>query len=151
MANWEWVTRIHRSIYRWSGGRVGARLWGLDMLLLTTTGRRSGQPRTLPLACFRHGPDLVVVASNNGQDHHPAWWLNLRERPEAEVQLGTRSWRVRGELAGPGERATLWPWLLQQNPMYATYEKRTTREIPVVLLRPIDPSRAGPGATPQRS
>ena len=80
MANWAWVTKVHRAIYQKTDGRVGARLAGLPMCLLTTVGRKSGLPRTLPLACFPDGDDLIIVASNNGQEHDPAWWLNLRER-----------------------------------------------------------------------
>ena len=135
MANWEWVTRIHRAIYRGSGGRIGRRLAGLDMLLLTTTGRRSGQPRTLPLACFPDGDDWIVVASNGGQDHPPAWWLNLQARPDALVQLGRERRAVRAQLATGAERERLWPELKRRNPAYARYERKTSREIPVVILR----------------
>jgi deazaflavin-dependent oxidoreductase (nitroreductase family) len=105
------------------------------MLLLTTTGRKSGRQYTTPLACFSDADDLVVVASNNGQDHHPAWWLNLEHTPEAEVRYGRERLRVRAELATGDERARLWPWLQQQNPPYVRYEKLTKREIPVVVLK----------------
>ena len=135
MANWSWFTRLHRAVYEKSGGRLMARLAGIDMLLLTTTGRRSGQPRTLPLACFRDGDDLVIVGSNNGQDHPPAWWLNLQANPEARVRLGSETFDVRAERATGEEHARLWPWLKQQNPQYARYERKTRREIPVVVLK----------------
>jgi len=135
--NWSVVTRLHRALYRKTGGRIGARLAGMDMLLLTTTGRKSGAPRTLPLACFRDGEQLVIAGTNNGQDHHPAWWLNLEANPQAEVQLGADTFRARAERATGAERERLWPWLKQQNPAYQRYEKRTTREIPVVVLRRI--------------
>jgi deazaflavin-dependent oxidoreductase (nitroreductase family) len=121
-------------VYEGSGGRLMTRLMGLDMLLLTTRGRKSGLPRTLPLACFRDGDRLVVVGSNNGQDHHPAWWLNLAARPEASVRFGRERFRVRAELATGAERERLWSWLVKQNPMYARYAERTSREIPVVVL-----------------
>lgn len=134
MANWEWVTRAHRAIYRATGGRVGARLAGMDMLLLTVRGRKSGRPFTVPLACFADGDDRIVVASNNGQDRDPAWWRNLAANPDAEVELGRERWKVRGRLADPQQRARLWPELVRQNPMYARYERRTAREIPVVVL-----------------
>ena len=138
MASWNWFGRIHQSVYEKTGGRIGARMAGIEMLLLTTTGRRSGRPRTLPLACFPDGNDLVVVASNSGQAHDPAWWLNLREKPEAEVRLGRQRFRVRAALATPEERERLWPQLKQHNRSYARYERITSREIPVVVLRRID-------------
>jgi deazaflavin-dependent oxidoreductase (nitroreductase family) len=135
MANWAWVTKIHRAIYRKTDGRVGARLAGMPMCLLTTVGRKSGLPRTLPLACFPYGDDIIVVASNNGQNHDPAWWLNLRDHPEAEVQLGRERHRMTASRATPEEHARLWPWLKQRNLAYARYDGRTEREIPIVILR----------------
>ena len=135
MANWAWFTKIHRAVYQKTDGRIGARLAGLPMCLLTTVGRKSGLPRTLPLACFPDGDDLIVVASNNGQDHDPAWWLNLLQQPDAEVQLGRERRRVTAARATAEERARLWPWLMQRNPAYARYDGRTEREIPIVILR----------------
>jgi len=135
MANWAWFTRLHRWAYEKSGGRLMSRLAGLDMLLLTTTGRRSGLERTLPLACFEHGDALIVVGSNNGQARDPAWWKNLQANPEARVRFGREEFPVRAELARGSERERLWEWLKQRNPLYARYERRTSREIPVVVLR----------------
>jgi deazaflavin-dependent oxidoreductase (nitroreductase family) len=135
VANWEWFSRLHRAVYEKSGGRLMARLAGIDMCLLTTTGRKSGLPRTQPLACFPRGRNLVVVASNNGQDHDPAWWKNLEANPEAQVRFGRESFRVRAARAQGAERAELWPWLVKQNPLYARYAKKTRREIPVVVLK----------------
>ena len=71
MANWAWVTKWHTRVYRGTDGRVGARLAGIPMCLLTTVGRKSGLPRSLPLACFERDGSWIVVASNNGQDHDP--------------------------------------------------------------------------------
>ena len=144
MANWEWFTKVHRCVYRRSGGRLMARLAGIDMLLLTTQGRRSGLPRTTPLACFRDGEDLVVVASNNGQAHDPAWWRNLEERPQAEVQLGAERFAVRARRASGAERERLWPWLVQRNRAYARYAHKTSREIPVVVLERTRGGEAAP-------
>lgn len=135
MANWSWFTKLHRAVYEKSDGRLMARLVGIDMLLLTTTGRKSGEPRTLPLACFRDGDDLVVVGSNNGQDRPPAWWLNLQAKPEARIRFGREVFDVRAERATGAEHERLWPWLKQQNLQYAKYERRTDREIPVVVLK----------------
>lgn len=136
MANWGWFSRIHRTVYEATGGRLGARLGWLPMLLLTTTGRRTGREHTVPLAYFEDGDDLVVVASNGGSDRPPAWWLNLERTPEARVRVGRRELSVRASLATPDERARLWPRLKNVNPPYARYERMTQREIPVVLLRP---------------
>jgi deazaflavin-dependent oxidoreductase (nitroreductase family) len=140
MANWSLVTRMHRGIYRATSGRLGARLAGLDMLLLTTRGRKTGEPRTVPLACFPDGENRVVVASNNGQDADPGWWLNLLAEPQAEVTLGPETWPVCAALADPDERDRLWPELKRTNPAYSRYEKKTQREIPVVILRPLAPA-----------
>ncbi len=138
MANYEWFTKLHRALYRRTGGRLGSRMMGLDMLLLTTIGRNSGRERTIPLACFPNDGDLVVVASNNGQDHHPAWWRNLEKNPDAHVRFGREQYRVRAIRARGEERNRLWPWVKQLNSRYAEYEKMTSREIPVVVLRRVE-------------
>ena len=139
MANYEWFTKFHRALYRRTGGRLGSRMMGLDMLLLTTTGRKSGLQRTIPLACFPNGDDWVVVASNNGQDHDPAWWRNLEKSPDAKVHFGREQHRVRGIRAQGEERDRLWSWVKQLNSRYVEYEKKAAREIPVVILRRVTP------------
>lgn len=138
MPNIRWllalITRVHRLVYRASGGRLGARLGGNPMLLLTTTGRKSGQPRTTPLLYVPDGPRWLVVASNAGDDRPPAWWLNLVANAEAEIQVGPDHHRVRAHTAGPEEREELWPRVLAAYAEYAEYEKRTARPIPLVVL-----------------
>lgn len=134
MANWEWFTKLHRAVYRKTGGRIGARIGGTDMLLLTTTGRKTGLERTIPLACYPRGDDIVIVASNNGQDRHPGWWLNLQKNPDAKVRFGREDRRMRAREATGEERDRLWPWLVEQMPRYAQYEQKTSRLIPVVVL-----------------
>ncbi len=94
MASWQWFGNAHRAIYRMTKGRIGASLAGRPMLLLTTTGRKSGEPRTTPLSYLRDGDDCVVVASNNGGDRHPAWWLNLDASSGARVEVGSEGWAV---------------------------------------------------------
>lgn len=146
---WKYVGDVHRWVYEKSGGRLGRRLAGLDMVLLTTTGRKSGAKRTLPLAAYRvregvreavrdgdgAGDDWVVVASNGGQDTHPAWFLNLRAHPEVEVRAGREHYRARAFVADPAQAERLWPRLVEYNPMWGGYRERTEREIPLVVLR----------------
>ena len=105
------------------------------MLLLTTTGRKSGEPRTTPLSYLRDGDDCVIVASNNGADRHPAWWLNLEASLKAQIKVGREHWSVDALVAGANEYARLWPLLLDYNPQYAGYKAKTDRNIPVVILR----------------
>jgi len=136
MANWQWFGRLHRGVYRATGGRIGGRLVGLDMLLLTTTGRKSGLPRTTPMPFYRDGERLVIVGSNGGADVDPLWWRNLQASPVGEVEIGRERLTVRAELASTEERARLWPVLSKWNPNYRRYASKTRREIPVVLLTP---------------
>ena len=145
MGSWDWVGRVHRRVYEATGGRLGARLAGLDMCLLTTTGRRSRQLRTTPLSCFPRGGAVVVVASNGGQDRHPAWWLNLQRDPHGRVRVGREEWAIRAREATASERSDLWPWLVKSNPPYAKYQERTEREIPVVMLERLAPGEPGAG------
>lgn len=106
----------------------------MPVLLLTTTGRRSGRARTTPLTYFESGTDLVVVASNGGEDSPPAWWLNLGSDPRATVTIGARSQRVAARAATDEEYAALWPTITSTHPGYAAYACRTTRPIPVMIL-----------------
>lgn len=129
--------RLHTFWYRMTGGLIGA--WaGGPALLLTTTGRRSGKPRTLPLLYLETGRGYALVASFAGADHHPAWYLNLVANPEVEIQVGARRLRARAQTADPERRAELWPRLLELYGGYATYQERTARAIPVVELLPED-------------
>ncbi|MEE9285384.1 MAG: nitroreductase family deazaflavin-dependent oxidoreductase [Dehalococcoidia bacterium] len=126
--------RFHALVYRLSRGRLLARLSGNDMLLLTTTGRKSGKPRTLPLLFVKDGDRYVVVASFGGAPRHPAWYLNLVSNPAVAVQVRSRKILARAETAGPEDRARLWPQVVAAYAAYDEYQKRTTREIPLVLL-----------------
>ena len=128
------ITRAHRTLYRLSGGRVGGNLTGIRVLLLTTTGRRSGLERVAPLLYVEAEKGFVVVASNAGDDRDPAWWRNLESRPEAIVQAGRESFAVRARRAASDEEAVLWPLLVAAYRPYARYRERTRRAIPVVIL-----------------
>jgi deazaflavin-dependent oxidoreductase (nitroreductase family) len=137
MASWQWFGRLHRAIYQMTNGKIGASLVGRPMLLLTTTGRRSGEPRTTPLSYLKDGENCVIVASNNGSDRDPAWWLNLDANPEARVTIGQTTHPVRMQRATGAELARLWPLLVDYNPQYAGYKNKTDRTIPVVILSPL--------------
>lgn len=132
----KWATKLHTSVFRATAGRVGNRIAGGPVLLLNATGRKSGERRTTPLLYLRDGDRYVLVASNGGAPKHPAWWLNLRANPEATVEVDGRSVPVTAEEADPEEKARLWPMLVEMYPGYENYQKKTDREIPVVLLRP---------------
>lgn len=130
------ATKLHSFVYRATNGRVGGRMAGGPVLLLTTTGRKSGREHTVPLFYLNDGEDMAVVASNGGTASHPAWWLNLKANPEATVEVGNREVRVRAEEAGPEEKERLWPKFVEMYGSYEDYRRRTDREIPVVFLRP---------------
>ena len=128
---------MHRFIYRVSGGRLFPTSGGkMPVLLLTTTGRKTGQPRTWPLNYLRDGVDLVLVASNCGRDYHAAWYLDLLAQPNAIAQIGSKRIPVTARVASPEERARLWPTLKKLEPLYAASEQGTPREIPVLFLTP---------------
>ena len=128
--------RIHPHLYRWSGGRIGGRLQGMPVLLLHTTGRRSGEPRTNALTYFPKGVSFMVVASFLGEPRNPAWLLNLRTRADAEVLVGRARIPVRAREATGAEREQLWSEVISKAPDYAEYQSRTERKIPIVVLDP---------------
>jgi len=127
---------VHRGVYRASGGRLGGRIWGLSILLLTTTGRKTGRLRTTPLCFLPDGRNLVVVASNGGLPWFPAWWLNLRAHPQATVRVGRVTKAVVARPAAAEERARLWAAITTIAPGYLGYERRAPREIPLAILQP---------------
>ncbi len=134
-----WLTTLHTLAYRLSGGRIGATLLGMPMLLLTTVGRRSGTLRTAPLLYLPVDQVFLLVGSNGGARYHPTWWLNLLSYPEALVQIGPVRGRVQAREATPAERSRFWPLLLRVYPTYDQYQARTDRPIPVIVLQPLDP------------
>jgi deazaflavin-dependent oxidoreductase (nitroreductase family) len=134
---WKPTGRVHGWVYRKTGGRIGHRAGHITHLLLTTIGRKSGEPRTVTLTYMADGDSYVLVASNGGADRHPVWWLNLQKNPRAQVQVGNRTLAVEAVEAEGVERTRLWAQLKQYNPFYAQYEQITDRRIPVVILRPL--------------
>lgn len=124
---------VHTLWYRGTGGLVGGWLGG-PILLLTTTGRKSGVSRTLPLLYLKTDRGYALVASYGGSDRHPAWYLNLDAEPRVKIQVGPRRFVGRAETVGPERRAELWPKLVALYSGYESYQSRTEREIPVVEI-----------------
>lgn len=140
-----WVSRalprlsavLHREVLRRSGGRIAATKRGIPVGLLTTTGRRSGQPRTVPLMFLPDGDAALVVAANSGQDRAPAWLGNLRSCPEAAFRRpGEAERAVRARVLDAGERARRWPELVRHNPLWGVFGSSTDRVLEVVALEP---------------
>jgi deazaflavin-dependent oxidoreductase (nitroreductase family) len=133
------VSALHRAILRVSRGHFGWNLAGMPVLALTTVGRTTGRPRTVLLTSpLEAGNELVIVASRGGDDHHPAWYLNIERNPSVEVRFQGRTnecWQAR--IASPAERSVLWPRVAAKHAGYARYQAKTRREIPLVLLGPV--------------
>jgi len=125
----------HVRRYRETGGEVG-HTWrkGSKILLLTTKGRKTGEPRTTPLIYESDGDRYVIVASKGGAPQHPGWYRNLAQDPDVEVQVKDDVFRARAQTAEGDERERLWKLAAQQWPDYDAYQQRTDREIPVVVL-----------------
>jgi deazaflavin-dependent oxidoreductase (nitroreductase family) len=131
------MSRLNTWIYRWSGGKLGAKFMrGAPVFLLVTKGRKTGEPRTAPLIYLKDGDDYILVASKGGMSHHPAWYLNLEANPECEVEIGRRRHPMRARRVSDEEKAALWPRLLAIYPDYDDYQARTERNIPVLRLSP---------------
>ncbi|HEY8812539.1 MAG TPA: nitroreductase family deazaflavin-dependent oxidoreductase [Candidatus Dormibacteraeota bacterium] len=128
---------LHQLVYDRSGGLIGHRLGSLKMLLLRTTGRKSGERRTAALLYLDDGQRYVVVGSKGGSDTPPAWLLNLEADPAVEVQVGTRRFPALARRATPAEHRGLWPKLTRLWPGYERYQSQTRRRIPLVILEPV--------------
>jgi deazaflavin-dependent oxidoreductase (nitroreductase family) len=130
------LAKVHVALYRLTGGRIGSRFKGrVPILLLTTTGRKTGKRRTAPLLYVRDGDSYAVVASAGGARQHPGWYLNLTSNPDVEVQVKGARLPARAETAGDADRARLWPRFTAVWPQYDDYQAKTSRRIPVVILR----------------
>ena len=126
----------HVDRYVATDGEEGHDWQGAQTLILTTTGRHSGEQRRNPLIYGRHGDDYLVVASMGGAPRHPAWYLNLDANPEVEIQVKADKNRAHARTANPEERAELWSIMTNEWPAYDRYQEKTGREIPVVVLQP---------------
>lgn len=133
---WRGLTELHTGIYKLSRGRIGGTSQGAPVLLLEHVGRKSGKERTNPLICTEDGHDLIVIASKGGIEKHPAWYLNLMANPETDVWWRGRKRRVRAREASGEERERLWQKMVGVYAPYADYQRRTDRQIPVIVLEP---------------
>ncbi len=132
--------RLNILIYRLTGGRLFNKTPGgnLKILLITTTGRKSGIQRTHPVMYYTDGKDFIVAATNSGNDKLPLWYLNLQASPNAVVQVGSLKTPVSAHEASGEERTRLWNILKEEQPVFKVYEKLTERTIPVVILRVVE-------------
>jgi deazaflavin-dependent oxidoreductase (nitroreductase family) len=134
---------VNTHTQRYLTGRKGGHEWrpGVYTLLLTTIGRRTGSKRRTPLIYGRDGDNFVIVGSVGGSAQHPSWYLNLSADPQVEVQVGTEQFPAVAHTAQGAERARLWEMMQEIWPYYGGYQRKTKREIPVVVLTPVDPAR----------
>jgi len=133
------LLRAHQIVYELSRGRIGERVGRVPMLLLHTTGRKTGRPRTAALLYYRDRDDYVVVGSKGGSDTPPAWLLNLKAIPDVGVQVGTRRLAANARVASDEQQRRLWPEVARLWPQYGRYQSQTRRRIPLVILRPLGP------------
>jgi len=133
----KWMSKINNFMYRRGGGEgLGSKFQGIPVALLTTTGRKTGEPRVSPLYFHRDGDTVVVAASKGGSDRHPMWYLNLKANPKVQVQIKKEVLDLTARDATDSERAKYWPKLVEMYPTYEDYQSWTDREIPLVICEP---------------
>ncbi|HWZ19475.1 MAG TPA: nitroreductase family deazaflavin-dependent oxidoreductase [Ktedonobacteraceae bacterium] len=132
------IFKILVFLYNVSGGRIGGKMGQVPVLLLTTVGRKSGKQRTLPLVYIMDGPAYVITASAGGADKNPGWFFNIRSNPQATIQVKDKHIKVTAEVAEGEKKSELWSRLVEVAPNFAGYQKRTSREIPMVILHPVE-------------
>ncbi len=137
------VLAVHQFVYEKSGGRIGERIGRSPMLLLRTTGRKTGRPRTAALLYHRDGDTYIVVGSKGGSDSPPAWLRNLEARSDVGVQVGTKRFPAQARVANAEERRRLWPEMTRLYPQYDRYQSQTQRLIPLVILAPASGEAGG--------
>jgi F420H(2)-dependent quinone reductase len=128
------------ALYRRTHGKFGGRVQGLPVLLLKTIGRKTGKERITPLGYFMDNDNYIITASNAGRDAFPGWFHNLRADPHVKIEIieiQDRQLEAEAEVATPEKRSTLWSQLISLSPAYAKYARKTSREIPLVILRPL--------------
>lgn len=134
------VTGFHRVVFRATKGRVAGRMFSMPVVLLTTTGRKSGRRReTMLTSPVQEDGRVVLVASYGGDARHPTWFLNLRDDPDVEIVMAGERRRMKARVADPEEKSRLWNQIVERYRGYGQYQKRTDRDIPVVILEPESP------------
>jgi deazaflavin-dependent oxidoreductase (nitroreductase family) len=131
-----WAGKLNVPVYRLSGGRIGGKVGRAPVLLLTTTGRKSGEPRTAPIVYLADGANVILINTNAGNAKIPAWSLNLKANPDAEVEVGRKRQPVRARIAAGEERADLWRKHIEQYAGFDDYQENLDREISVFVLEP---------------
>jgi len=126
--------RVHAWLWNLGGGKLGSTFGKLPLMMLTTTGRKTGRRRTTPVLYLQDETSFIVVASFGGNDMHPAWYLNLEQCPDAEVIVKGEHRRVSARKLSPDEKKVIWRRLVQLYPQFETYQQRTRREIPLMRL-----------------
>jgi deazaflavin-dependent oxidoreductase (nitroreductase family) len=129
---------VHRTLFEITNGKIGGRAGGMPAVKLETTGRKSGQRRTVMLTSpVQPEGDIALVASYGGDEKHPAWYLNLQADPNVTITMDGRTFDATARTATPEEKAELWPQITSEYKGYAGYQKRTDRDIPVVICTPV--------------
>jgi deazaflavin-dependent oxidoreductase (nitroreductase family) len=136
----KWMSRANTWIYRRSNGRLGGTFQKAPVALLTTTGRKTGEPRVSPLLYLREGDRVILGASRAGSDKHPLWYLNLKADPYVSVQIKDEVLRLRARDATVEERKEYWPKLVAMYPTFEDYQSWTDRQIPIVICDPLGPN-----------
>jgi deazaflavin-dependent oxidoreductase (nitroreductase family) len=132
----KWVSRVNTFLYRRSGGGLGGTVQKIPVALLTTTGRKTGEPRVSPLYFLRDGDRVIVAASKGGRTENPMWYLNLKANPKVSVQIKKEVLELTARDATDEERAKYWPQLVDMYPSYDDYQSWTDRTIPIVVCEP---------------
>lgn len=135
MLSWKDFGKVHKWLYRVSGGRLGARMGWIDVALVETIGRKTGQARCVPIACYPYRDSIVVSASNSGKESHPVWYLNMQANPAVSVQMGKEHYRAIAEEVPDEEREALWKTIVENNKHQGEYLEKAQRKIPLVWLR----------------
>ncbi|MCV7303129.1 nitroreductase family deazaflavin-dependent oxidoreductase [Mycobacterium barrassiae] len=133
----KWMSKLNTWAYRRGGGEgLGGKFQGIPVALLTTTGRKTGEPRVSPLYFYRDGDTVVFAASKGGSDKHPMWYLNLKADPKVQVQIKKEILDLTARDATEEEREKYWPKLVEMYPTYEDYQSWTDRKIPLVICEP---------------
>jgi deazaflavin-dependent oxidoreductase (nitroreductase family) len=132
----KWFMTINTLLIRISNGRISGRLGTQTILILNTMGRRSGQPRSIPIAYFFHEGKYLIVESNWGKDHHADWYFNLQKNPQASIEVKGQKIKVNASFADGVEYDRLWDYVTKKHAPYLEYQKMTKRKIPIAILQP---------------